>query len=607
MLINFTNHPFATWSENQKNTAIEKYERIEDVPFPHINPDADELDIKAEAVKYLELILKKNPEAVHIMGEMNFTFQMVNYLMQEGIECIASTTSRYVEDYADGSQKSNFKFIKFRSYNFLLEDSIEKNKKGLVLNDGQKKAFELMKTFIFKENTNSIFILKGYAGTGKTTLLKYFIEECCKEKKTVTLMASTGRAASVLRSKAKFNATTVHSIVYKFDEVKATSEDAWKLEGDEKGQLYLNFTPCLINSSDLTDVYIIDEASMISGFTNEEISGTKFGTGNVLKDFLAVVGDAKVVFVGDPCQLPPVDEISFSAALDKQFLIDNYTKKVLDFELTEIQRQLENSEILQIASPLRQQIISNEIPDSPKITLFNYFKDVKLYDSTEKLIQQFLRTFKTMGSENCIFITHKNSEAFSNNQRIRSFLFPNKNVVQPGDILMVVKNCLLTGLRNGDQIIVQEIGLRESRAGLIFLKVKIKDINSGKLHETMLVETLLNNPHPSLGSEYSRALIIDFDKKMRESNISRNSVDYKNKMKKDDYLNALHTKFGYSITLQKAQGGEWQHVFLNITSSVYVSKFNGKPQDIVKWFYTAITRTQKYLYLNNGHWIKISY
>ena len=100
-------------------------------------------------------------------------------------------------------------------------------------------------------------------------------------------------------------------------------------------------------------------------------------------------------------------------------------------------------------------------------------------------------------------------------------------------------------------------------------------------------------------------MIKDFDNRKKEQNIHRNSKDYKVSMKTDIYLNSLHVKYGYAITLHKAQGGEWKHVFLNITSSVYVSKLNGKPQDMVKWFYTAITRTQKYLYLNTGSWINL--
>ncbi len=605
MLVNFSNHPSSTWSEEQKMIAIEKYFEITDISFPHINPNADELDIKAEAIKYLEVILKLQPSAVHIMGEMNFTFQMINFLMKEGIECIASTTTRNVEEFKDGSQKSYFKFVKFRSYNFLVDNTIKTNNKGLVLSNGQQKAFDLMKTFVFDDTENDVFVLKGYAGTGKTTLLKYFIEECCKFKKTITLMASTGRAAAVLRNKAKFNATTVHSLVYKFDEVKATSEDAWKLEGDEKGQLYLNFTSCLIDDDHKTDIYIIDEASMISGHTNEEINGTKFGSGNLLADFLKVVGNAKVIFVGDPCQLPPVDEVSFSAALDKTYLEDELNKKVIDFELTEIQRQGENSEILEIASPLRQQIISNQIPEWPKIQLYTFFKDVKLYDSTYKLISQFLSSYKTLGSQNCILITHKNSEAYANNQAIRSELFPNKDSIQPGDLLMVIKNCMVTGLRNGDQVTVINIGEREVRARLIFMNIKIKDVNSGIIYETKIIETLLNNPDSSLGSNASRAMIIDFDQRMKEVRVNRNSADYKMRMKTDPYLNAIHAKYGYSITLQKAQGGEWSHVFLNVTKSVYTAKFNGKPQDMLKWFYTAVTRTQKHLSINMGSWIKI--
>lgn len=605
MLINFTNHPFSTWSETQKETALEKYLKVIDIPFPHINPNADELDIKSEAIKYLEQILELKPSAVHIMGEMNFTFQMVYFLMKEGISCIASTTSRIVEDLPDGSQKSIFKFEKFRSYNFLIENNLEATEKKLKLSKGQNDAFNLLQNFISKNVNENVFILKGYAGTGKTTLVKYFIEHCLKEKLKITLMASTGRAAAVLRSKTKFNSSTVHSLVYKFDEVKATSEDAWQTKGDEKGQLYLNFSPVIFKEDDYSDVYIIDEASMISGFTNKNVNGTKFGTGNLLNDFLQVVGNAKVIFIGDPCQLPPVDELSFSAALDKTHLIEKYNKKVIEFELTEIQRQAENSDILEIATPLRNQIVNNTIPEWPKIELHHHFKDVKLYDSTQKLINVFLSAFKIYGSENCIFITHKNTEAYENNLSIRQVLFPNKSSVQRGDILMIIKNCLVTGLRNGDQVVVQEVGDKEFRAKLTFLRIKVKNINNGDIHDTMIIETLLNNSHPELGSTSARHMIIDFDSRMSSVKISRNSSDYKSAMKKDLYLNALHAKYGYSITLQKAQGGEWQNVFLNITKSVYISKVQGKNADMLKWFYTAVTRTQKKLYLNMGSWIQI--
>jgi ATP-dependent exoDNAse (exonuclease V) alpha subunit len=604
MLINFTNHPFDSWNDIQKEAAIEKYQKVLDVPFPHINPDADELDIKADAAKYLEQILKLEPSAVHIMGEMNFTFQMVNFLMKEGIECIASTTSRIVKGYPDGTQKSLFKFVKFRSYNFLVDESIKTNNKSIELSIGQKSAFEMMKAFI-SDSENDIFVLKGYAGTGKTTLLNYFIKECYKTKKTVTLMASTGRAAAVLRKKAKFSASTVHSIVYKFDEVKATSEDAWKMEGDEKGQLYFSFSPNPIELNDKTDIYIIDEASMISGHTNEEIDGTKFGTGNLLSDFLLVIGNAKIIFVGDPCQLPPVDEISFSAALDNKFLEEKYKKKVIGYELNEVLRQGENSEILEIATPLREQIVSNHIPEWPKLEIYSFFNDIKLFNSTDDLINQYLSVLKTLGSEKCILITHKNSEAHTNNQTIRKALFPGKDSIQKGDVLMVVKNCMLTSLRNGDQVIVLEVGSRELRAKLNFLNIKVKDVNSGVVYETKIIETLLNNSNATLGSDASRSMIIDFDLRMSKVNVVRNSIDYKMKMKSDTFLNALHAKYGYSITLQKAQGGEWSHVFLNITKSVYISKFNGKPQDMLKWFYTAVTRTQKHLYLNRGSWIQI--
>ena len=540
------------------------------------------------------------------MGEMNFTFQMISFLMQEGIACIASTTSRFVEELSDGTQKSTFNFVKFRSYNFLAQEQVNiplKNT-GFTLSKGQQEAFDLLKSFVFDDNEDDVFILKGYAGTGKTTLLKYFIEACCEKKKSITLMASTGRAAAVLKKKAKFNATTIHSLIYRFDEIKATSDDAWTLKGGETGQLFLNFTPGLSFAEDAADVYIVDEASMVSGHSSEKISATKFGSGNVLHDLLNVVSGAKIIFVGDPCQLPPVDEVSFSAALDRDHLISNYKKKVVEYELTEVQRQASGSEVLNIATPMREQLVSGAIPDWPKITLDRYLRDVKILSSTDALVKQYLAAYKTHGLENCILITHSNNEAFENNKVIRSNLFPGKASVQPGDLLMVVKNCMLTGVRNGDQVIVVAVLSSEIRVNLTFLRVKLKEVHSGVIYETFLLETLLNNTLSTMSPEESRALFIDFDIRMKQKNYARNTMEYKGYMKNDVYVNVLQAKFGYAITLQKAQGGEWEHVFLNITKSVYAPRYNDKTRDVLKWFYTALTRTQKYLYINEGFWLK---
>jgi len=604
MLVNFTNHPSIGWGKLQKESALALYTEIVDIQFPHINPGADELEIKIEAKKYLEQILTLKPDAVHVMGEMNFTFQMVYFLMQEGVECIASTTRRIIETFPNEIQKSRFEFVSFRKYNFLIEESLKINKPSITLNKGQQQAFEIMKDFLRPNSQNNVFILKGYAGTGKTTLLKYFIDYCSENKLSVSLMASTGRAAVVLKNKTNNNNTsTVHSLVYRFDKIEETGDKAWELDNNGSGQLFLNFDTCTIKEDELSDVYIVDEASMISGFTSAAIDGMKFGTGNLLADFLSVVGKSKVIFVGDPCQLPPVDDASHSAALDSKHIQDVYGKKVIDFELTEVQRQGENSEILEIATPIRKKITSNQIPEWPKLNLQFHFKDVKLFNTTSELIQKYLSTFHTHGSDNCILVTHKNTEAFNNNQEIRRSLFPNQSDIQKGDLVMIIKNCLPTGLRNGDQAIIQDVYRREERANLVFIYVKIKDINTGVSFDTLLIESLLNNASPSLHSEYSRAMIIDFDQRMKTEKIERNSSEYKDKMRLDPFLNAIHAKYGYSITLQKAQGGEWQHVFLNITTSVYVSKHSGQPQNMLKWFYTAITRTQKYLYLNKGGWI----
>jgi ATP-dependent exoDNAse (exonuclease V) alpha subunit len=605
MLINFTNHPFEGWSQLQKDTAITSYGEVIDLPFPVISPTADEIDIKLEAKKYLKTIIDMNPDAVHIMGEMNFTFQMIFFLLQEGIECIASTTTRDVENLADGTQRSNFHFHQFRKYNFLIEDTLKKEVPKINLSDEQTTAFDAIKSFLAPNNDTNVFILKGYAGTGKTTLISFIADYCKTEKINVNLLASTGRAASILRKKVGFNASTIHSMAYRFNGVKEKNGQDWESDVDETGQIYLNFEVSRDPDIDFNGVFIVDEASMVSGFTDNSQDGVKFGSGNTLGDLFKLVGDAKVIFVGDPCQLPPVAKISKSIALSAKDIQTEFGKKVMEYELKEIQRQGENSDILDMSLPIRDRITSNNVNREINLVVKHHYKDVKVLANTEEIIKKYIETFRVFGFEQCVMITTTNKEALANNLAIKKFLQKGSNKVQVGDLLMVTKNCMLTGLRNGDQVKILEIGTSEFRNGLNLLNVRIKDINSGNEYATLLIESLLYGVENNLNTEKNRDFLIDFDKRMRERKIRRNSEDYKRQMRTDKYVNALQANFGYSVTVQKAQGGEWKYVFLNINNSVYAPKYNNQSESIFKWFYTAVTRTQKYLFINKGGWIKL--
>lgn len=607
MLINFTNHPFETWSNLQKDAAIVTYGKVIDLPFPIVAPTADEIDIKLEAKKYLKTIIDMNPEAVHIMGEMNFTFQMVFFLLQEGIECIASTTTRDVQNLEDGTQKSGFHFHQFRKYNFLIDDTLKKDVPKIDLSTEQIAAFDAIKSFLSPDNSASVFILKGYAGTGKTTLVSFIAEFCKKEKIRINLMATTGRAASVLRKKVGLNATTIHSLIYRFNGVKEKDGQSWESEVGKTGQIYLNFEVSQDPDINWDGVFIIDEASMLSGTTNAKQDGIKFGTGNTLIDLFKLTKQAKVIFIGDPCQLPPVDQMAQSTALLKSEIHRISQKEVTEFELTEIQRQGENSDILDMSLPIRTRITENDVQKEINLIVKDYYKDVKVLSSTAELIKKYIETFRVFGFEQCIMITTTNQEALNNNLIIKKHLQQGNNKVQIGDLLMITKNCMLTTLKNGDQVKILDIGTSEYRLGLNFLNVRIKDINSGDEYDTLLVESLLYGVESTLETEKTRELIIDFDIRTKERKIMRNSADYVKLMRTDKYVNALQANFGYSVTLHKAQGGEWKYVFLNITNSVYAPKYNGKPESIFKWFYTAVTRTQKYLYINKGGWIKLDH
>jgi ATP-dependent exoDNAse (exonuclease V) alpha subunit len=603
MLLNFTNHPSAGWSEKQINAALDTYESIEDLPFPRIDPMDDEEELKELAKKYLTEIKDKNPTAVHIMGEMNFTFIMVNYLTNAGIACIASTTERDVETLSDGSLRTVFNFVGFRKYLQLLEKDVEAFQEEFELTSGQASALEKMKNFAADQDLN-IFILKGYAGTGKTTLVRHFLKECSKLNKSVTLLATTGRAASILKAKSGVEATTMHSLIYRFNEIQSTNGSNWE---DNMNQVFYHFKSIQVDEANAADIYVVDEASMISGVTFEGINDAKFGTGNTLNDFFQAIGKGKIVFVGDPCQLPPVDIESFPIALSSEMMRKRYpTKKIDEAELTEIVRQAENSQILEIAAPIRKAIVEKQVEQFPKLMIKRGVPDIVITSTTSQLIADYLKVVNKNGVENAIVLAHKNDQVFSNNVIIRKSLFPGQSRVQVGDLLMVIKNDTITKLRNGDQVKVVELGVEETIAGCKFINVKVKNIFNNEIFTTKLIEDTLYMAIGDLTADKNKALIIDFDKRMRDKTFKRNSELYKDAMRSDPYINGLRTNFGYSITLHKAQGGEWQHVFLDLDTSVYVASYNGKPMDVLKWLYTAVTRTQRLLNVKNCPVLKIT-
>lgn len=448
----------------------------------------------------------------------------------------------------------------------------------------------------FINSKNKIFVLSGSAGTGKTTLVNAFSNWLETKGLTPILLATTGRAAKILRDKTKRKTSTVHSELYffdKIDELSDNDEDAWT---SKTGQLQLSFDLKPKIENDKT-VFIVDESSMISHQSLEQAHIAKFGSGNLLKDLYEFIGINKLVFVGDHCQLPPVSPSAFSPALNIEFLRKHLSCNVDGFELTHIFRQRLDGGILKSANWFRNSIKSSTYIKYPKILVDNS-DEIIVHADEPSQIKKYVKEILTNGFTNTVMITNSNKKSQELNMIIK-YQISSSYELKVGDILLVTQNSYLVNLSNGDQVELIELGISENRAGFKFFKSKVKTLYNENIYETMLINDFIYSNSPSISPTDIKPLMIDFDQRMRNLGLKRNSLEYKNQMRKDKYLNALRVKFGYVLTCHKAQGGEWENVYLNIQKSIY----GYKSEYLYRWLYTALTRASKRVHLNDGWWI----
>lgn len=456
----------------------------------------------------------------------------------------------------------------------------------------QQQALDLIKAFL-ADNRLQVFVLKGYAGTGKTTLIGILATHLTKSNQPFQLLATTGRAAKVLTNKTGYPAKTIHSFIFDFDDISGEPEQP------SGGQLQLNFDLRSNEALSPNAVIIVDEASMISHEPAKEGHTAKFGSGRLLHDLFLFAEGRKIIFVGDPCQLPPVADNPFSSALHADFLTKETGASAKETELTEIIRQKANSEILKLAMPFRESLRREFYVKYPQVRQPSG-SQASLINDERELIRRYVEKIKDFHYQEAIMIAHANWQVNDLNQEIRSKLFPYKPSLQPNDLLLVVQNSYDVDLANGDQILLESAAPDTTRAGLTFLKVQVKALHNDEVYQTLLIKDLLYNKNPGLTPGEAQGLLIDFHYRMKEKGINRKSEAYKSKMMTDPYLNALRAKFGYAMTCHKAQGGEWPHLFLNVHKSLY-----GLPRpNLYRWYYTALTRAQQHLYLNDGWWVQ---
>ena len=447
------------------------------------------------------------------------------------------------------------------------------------LNKNQELALDYIISFIENKKNNNIFLLKGYAGTGKTFIISNIVKNLWKVKKSVVLLAPTGRSAKVISSYCNKEAYTVHKeIFYTKNNFSGSLEFTLKINKHKN------------------TLFVIDEASMISTNRND---GVGLFSQSLLDNIVKYVYSGfkcKLLIIGDTAQLPPVkSEISY--ALDSEFLENEYEKEVISVELTDVIRQQKESGILSYATSIRNKIENNCFDD---ISFdFNPFKDIINVEDGEHLMNLIQDSYNKYGVEETAIIVRSNKRANLYNKAIRDKILTNENLINVGDLLMVIKNNYfwlnnkkdIGFIANGDIIKIEEIFEIKNIYGFKFAEVRISMVDYPKIRP---FETVL-----FLDSLYINSPALDFNTMNKlYQEVLKDYMNVKTKYKRhlavknNSFFNALQVKFAYSFTCHKSQGGQWSSIFLEFP---YLP--NGMDKDFFRWLYTAITRSKNKLHL----------
>lgn len=444
----------------------------------------------------------------------------------------------------------------------------------------QEKAMRLFADFLLSPSPDAVFLLKGYAGTGKTSLLGALVRTLDALNRKHVLLAPTGRAAKVFARHSGHPAYTIHRRIYR---QKAFSNDT---DNFVMGENLMKNT-----------LFIVDEASMIA---NEGLSGASFGTGRLLDDLVQYVyggGGCRLMLIGDTAQLPPVGEEE-SPALSASVL-EGYGLQVLECNLARVVRQTEDSGILYNATRLRAMVAEENIFSLPSVRVEG-FPDVKLLPGGE-LIEAISECYDHAGMDETIVICRSNKRANLYNKGIRNTILYREDELETGDVLMVAKNNYYWGkdckeldfIANGDVAVVRRVRKVREMYGFRFADVLLEfpDYQELELEVKILLDTL-HSDAPALTREQSEALFSRVLEDYADISLKRERMK---KMKEDPYYNALQVKYAYAVTCHKAQGGQWKRVFID---QGYMTEDMLSP-DYCRWLYTAFTRATETLYLVN--------
>ena len=447
---------------------------------------------------------------------------------------------------------------------------------GMVPTAEQEHAIDVFSLFMTDRDDRVVMILRGSAGTGKTTLAGAIVRAMNELKQKMILLAPTGRAAKVFALNAGHPAYTIHRRIYR-----------QKSAGDISA-FNLNFN----NNRDT--LFMIDEASMIA---NQGYGESAFGSGCLLDDLMQFVysgQNCRMVLVGDKAQLPPVGEDESPALMSD--VLRAYGMKVYECDLNQVLRQSEDSGILWNATRIRT-LIDDWI--LPKIR-FQGFADIVRVPGDE-LIESLATSYSRVGMDETMVITRSNKRANIYNQGIRNTVLDREDELCRGDQLMIVKNNYywteqskeISFLANGDIAVVQRVRNVQELFGFRFADVTmtLPDYDSYELTATVILDSLTTES-PALSREQQEQL---YNAVMEDYADIPLKADRIKQLKKDKYFNALQIKFAYAVTCHKAQGGQWAHVYID---QGYMTDDMLTP-DYIHWLYTAFTRATEKLFLVN--------
>ena len=452
----------------------------------------------------------------------------------------------------------------------------------------QTVAINRLAGFVNDRTPRQVFLLKGYAGTGKTSIISSLVRTMIGHHRHVVLMAPTGRAAKVFSNTSGFQACTIHKKIYR--QKSLLDADSFQLDRNLHEQT----------------LFLVDEASMIS---NEGLSGSTFGTGRLLDDLISYVysgKDCRLLMLGDDAQLPPVGELE-SPALSAQAL-SLYGLGVQEFCLENVMRQLQESGILHNATVLREYTRDVAMPGGFRFKL-DGFKDVVKISGSD-LIETLSTCYSRDGIDETMVLCRSNKRAITYNNGIRNTILDREDELCRGDSVMIVKNNyywtermiaeegdsytnIPSFIANGDIAVIRRVRRQRELYGFRFedATLSFPDYDDLEMEVTLLLDTL-HSEAPSLTRQESERL---FNNVMEDYADIPSRKEKMKKLRENEHFNALQIKYAYAVTCHKAQGGQWKNIFID---QGFVPE-DGRDVEYYRWLYTALTRATQTVYLVN--------